>query len=71
MQPLVVALKTTLRDEFSEFLRKASLGAVSETSTSKILRLNFERAAAVTKVTKSAASEGNCRESFARMSWAA
>ena len=68
MQLLVVALKTKLRDEFSEFLRKASLGAVSETSTSKILRLNFERAAAVTK---SAASEGNCRESFARMSWAA
>ena len=71
MQLLVVALKIRLRNEFSEFLRKASLGAVSETSASKILRLNFERAAAVTKVTKSAAIEGSCRESFARMGWGA
>ena len=65
----MVALKIRLRDEFSEFLRKASLGAVYETSASKILRLNFERAAQVIK-NKVATSEENCRRSFARTSWA-
>ena len=49
--------------------RRTSRGAVSTAVAGEILRLNFERAAQVIK-NKVAASEENCRRSFARTSWA-